>query len=858
MRSTDRYRMRKVLVVFLLILSWSAAHAGHDGNRNSGTVVSCLPDPANAHQPVTCTATVSDLYGVPGQREAPTGSVTFSVTTGPGSLSPASCALAPTGTTGVSSCSVTYTPTAGGIHSIAADYGGGVGSGFVGGWLPSNGNTTITVNNPVPTITSINPVFGLRGDTLNVTVSGSNFVSTGMTADFGAGITTNSITWVDSTTLTVNISIAIGTTTGLRSVTVTNPAPAGGSATLTNAFEVRNPLPVISDLVPASAEVGSGALVVTINGSGFVTDSIARFNGAARATAFINSTQLQMSLLAGDTAVVGDYPVTVVNAAPGGGTSNAATFSVVLSGGSFTTVENGASLASNMFTKLAGTPFSFDILATDVSRTSINTAFTGTVKLELLDATDDSGALDANGCRNSWVVAQTLPDQVFAGGDNGRIAVNTTYNNALRIARFRISSPAVGTPTLVGCSADAFSIRPTMLTLSSTLNNGAATPTGTPIHSAGATFSMSATAIPGYTGTPQFVDDTPPNNVGTVAGSFNAANPGTGVSSGNTFTYSDVGRFRYDISELRDTTFTAVDQPNDCTSGADAFSNSLIGDKYGCSFGNTATTQWVGRFVPAYFDVEISQQGCDADNFTYSAQPFEVTVTARNDSGGVTQNYTSGAFARDVTLSDAGDTANFSGNAISSLDFNSGTVVYPDVVYTFADPESSFETIDVRAADPDSVSSAGHLEESTEIRSGRLVLGNPSAITLQDALMSVELEAWQETSPGVDEWAVHAADTSCTTLALVDFSFDAASYTGGLAAGETTLSGFFFNAGQGALTLSAPGPGNSGSVDVEVDTDSWLHFDWSGGGVESPVGTVSFFEIFETEEGLIDRREVIQ
>ena len=44
----------------------------------------------------------------------------------------------------------------------------------------------------------------------------------------------------------------------------------------------------------------------------------------------------------------------------------------------------------------------------------------------------------------------------------------------------------------------------------------------------------------------------------------------------------------------------AVDQPGDCT---DDFSNTAVGGKYGCRFGNTGDTDWVGRFTPDHFTV---------------------------------------------------------------------------------------------------------------------------------------------------------------------------------------------------------------------------------------------------------------
>jgi ABC-type multidrug transport system fused ATPase/permease subunit len=51
-----------------------------------------------------------------------------------------------------------------------------------------------------------------------------------------------------------------------------------------------------------------------------------QWNGADRATAFVSATQLTATILAADIAIAGTANVTVVNPAPGGGTSGDSTF----------------------------------------------------------------------------------------------------------------------------------------------------------------------------------------------------------------------------------------------------------------------------------------------------------------------------------------------------------------------------------------------------------------------------------------------------------------------------------------------------------------------------------------------------
>jgi hypothetical protein len=61
-----------------------------------------------------------------------------------------------------------------------------------------------------------------------VDVLGSNFRA-GAKATFGAGVTVNSTTFVNSGRLTANITISSGSTTGVRTVTVVNPDKGTGS-----------------------------------------------------------------------------------------------------------------------------------------------------------------------------------------------------------------------------------------------------------------------------------------------------------------------------------------------------------------------------------------------------------------------------------------------------------------------------------------------------------------------------------------------------------------------------------------------------------------------------------------------------
>jgi hypothetical protein len=92
---------------------------------------------------------------------------------------------------------------------------------------------------------------------------------------------------------------------------------------------------VIAPLVPNMATAGSPAFTLTVNGSGFVGQSVVYWGSAAHTTTFVTSGQLTAPIAAADVATAGPVSVYVKN--PGGTgiynsqpgqTSNSVTFTV--------------------------------------------------------------------------------------------------------------------------------------------------------------------------------------------------------------------------------------------------------------------------------------------------------------------------------------------------------------------------------------------------------------------------------------------------------------------------------------------------------------------------------------------------
>ena len=104
--------------------------------RATSTVITCSPNPVPSSAAADCTATVTDTDV--GTASTPSGSVGF-VSNSTGTFSATGCTLVSTSTPGVAKCSVSYTPSATGLHRITGTYGGD--STHVG----SNGSATETV-----------------------------------------------------------------------------------------------------------------------------------------------------------------------------------------------------------------------------------------------------------------------------------------------------------------------------------------------------------------------------------------------------------------------------------------------------------------------------------------------------------------------------------------------------------------------------------------------------------------------------------------------------------------------------------------------------------------------------------------
>jgi hypothetical protein len=278
------------------------------GSNPAPQITSIVPDTAARQQTLEFRIRGSNFYGGLTRVDLGTGiNVTSTVIDSTSSLRVTATVL-DSAATGARTVYVINTPPGGGRDSIL------------------NG---LTVRNPAPTLTGISAQNGTRLQTLNLTLTGTKFVQGVTTVQMGTGITIVSTQVDNPTQLRVAIRIDSSAALGPRDVVVQNPAPGGGEATLASAFTVNNPAPTIVSVAPDSVAVGNPTLTLSVNGTGFVVGSVIRLGTAAYPTTLVHQALVTAEIPAADLDTARSYSVTVFNQIPGGGTSNAVSFTVV-------------------------------------------------------------------------------------------------------------------------------------------------------------------------------------------------------------------------------------------------------------------------------------------------------------------------------------------------------------------------------------------------------------------------------------------------------------------------------------------------------------------------------------------------
>ncbi|HZQ92256.1 MAG TPA: choice-of-anchor D domain-containing protein [Terriglobales bacterium] len=203
---------------------------------------------------------------------------------------------------------------------------------FSGTWFTVNSVVPVAVVTPA----SINfgtQVIGVSGAGKTVTISNAaNATALNIASIAIAGANAAEFTQTNPcpATLAPGASCAINVvfspfSAGSRTATlvITDDAPGSPhTVALTGVSLSAAPVPVVNSLSPSVLLAGGGAFTLTVNGSGFVTGAVLRWNGSPRPTTVLGETRLTAQITADDIATASTAAIIVLNPSPGGGPSN--------------------------------------------------------------------------------------------------------------------------------------------------------------------------------------------------------------------------------------------------------------------------------------------------------------------------------------------------------------------------------------------------------------------------------------------------------------------------------------------------------------------------------------------------------
>lgn len=189
----------------------------------------------------------------------------------------------------------------------------------------TSGTVNFTVKGAAPTLVSHNPTAENLGQTVNVTITGTNFVIGGTTVNLttGTGLTVTNVSVASSTQLTATFTAASNASIGVHQFSVTTAAGTSN----TRYFRVFG-TPTLSSISPTAGTHGT-SVAVTLSGSSLSSDSVIQVSGGGVTVTGVTTVQTGASITAtfviASTAATGPRSVTVTNSI---GTSNAVTFTV--------------------------------------------------------------------------------------------------------------------------------------------------------------------------------------------------------------------------------------------------------------------------------------------------------------------------------------------------------------------------------------------------------------------------------------------------------------------------------------------------------------------------------------------------
>ena len=326
----------------------------------------------------------------------------------------------------------------------------------------------------------------------------------------------------------------------------------------------------------------------------------------------------------------------------------------------------------------------------------------------------------------------------------------------------------------------------------------------------------------------------------------------------------------------------------------------------------STTSESLGRFTPAYFDLEVNEDGIlsSGNSFVYSGQmasntsnsgalayvlASEFNIIPKSETGRTTLNYYDD-FAKlkvaDVErVTPVEDTTQLGADGLNkvglSATLNTASITQSvgELRYTY-DSDDNFvytrnanalvapftskialtitsitDSDNIAARDLDNDSDNGVLSlmpYSQEVRFGRLFMDNSFGPETDPVEVAMTAQYWQGTN-----FVSNTVDNSSTftlpdDLTITDISLAPAT-TSSITSGLQN-----FTAGQASFMLASPGEGNQGRVSIIIQAPPWLQYDWStqsasapGSFSDNPSATINF-GIYRGDDRTIHWREVFQ
>jgi hypothetical protein len=343
--------------------------------------------------------------------------------------------------------------------------------------VASGGVISSLVNfNVTPTISSLNPSSATAGGpAFTLTVNGTGF-TTGTAVQWNGAALATSV--ISDTQVTAPVLANLIAAPGTAQVTVLSNTLTTNAVSFTIASG-----PTIGSIAPTTATAGGPAFTLTVNGSGFQSGAVVRWNGTQLATTLVSSSRLTASVPANLIATVGTAQITAVS---GGVTSNAVTFTVVgapvistitpntaIAGGpQFTLTVNGTGFSSSSVVNWNTTALSTKFISATQLTASVSAALiasAGTAQITVV-----SGSVASNAVRfiatSPPVITSISPSAATAGGPAFTLTVNGSGFGSGAVVRWNqtvlatsvISANQLTAPVLASLIATVGTVRITV------------------------------------------------------------------------------------------------------------------------------------------------------------------------------------------------------------------------------------------------------------------------------------------------------------------------------------------------------------------------------------------------------------